>query len=186
MTVTTRALSGALAAVVGADRIHEDEAGLATAAIDGVTPRWLAAPATPEQVAQLLALAHEERLAVVPRGSGTALEQGGPPRRLDLVLDLRRLQAVVEHNPDDLTISVQAGMTAGTLAARLAPHRQTLPLDPPGWSTRTLGGIAATQASGPLRMRYGTMRDLLLGVRFVQADGVLTWGGARVVKSVTG
>lgn len=186
MTVTTRALSGALAAVVGADRIHEDEAGLATAAIDGVTPRWLAAPATPEQVAQLLALAHEERLAVVPRGSGAALEQGGPPRRLDLVLDLRRLQAVVEHNPDDLTISVQAGMTAGTLAARLAPHRQTLPLDPPGWSTRTLGGIAATQASGPLRMRYGTMRDLLLGVRFVQADGVLTWGGARVVKSVTG
>jgi glycolate oxidase FAD binding subunit len=186
VSVTTRALSGALAAVVGAEGLHDDEAALAAAAIDGLTPRWLAAPATPEQVAQLLTLAHEEGLAVVPRGSGAALEQGGPPRRLDLVLDLKRLQSVVEHNPDDLTISVQAGMTAGTLSARLAPHRQTLPLDPPGWSTRTVGGIAATQASGPLRMRYGTMRDLLLGVRFVQADGVLTWGGARVVKSVTG
>jgi len=186
VSVTTRALAGALAAVVGADGVRDDDAALAAAAIDGLTPRWLAAPSTPEQVAQLLALAHEERLAVLPRGSGAALEQGRPPRRLDLLLDLRRLASVVEHNPDDLTISVQAGMTAGTLAARLAPHRQALPLDPPGWSTRTLGGIAATQASGPLRLRYGTMRDLLLGVRFVQADGVLTWGGARVVKSVTG
>ena len=71
-------------------------------------------------------------------------------------------------------------------SGRARPHRQTLPLDPPGWSRRTLGGIAATAASGPLRLRYGAMRDLLLGVRFVQADGVSTWGGAKVVKSVTG
>src|SRR3989441_732676 len=74
----------------------------------------------------------------------------------------------------------------GALAARLAGRRQILPLDPPGWAARSLGGIAATQASGPLRQRYGTMRDLLLGVRFAQADGVLTWGGAKVVKSVSG
>lgn len=186
MSVTTRPLAAALAAVVGADAFHDDGAALAAAAVDGLTPRWLVAPGTVEQLAGVLALARDEQLAVVPRGSGAGLEQGRPPRRLDLVLDLRRLDAVVEHNPDDLTISVQAGMTAGALAARLAPHRQTLPLDPPGWSARTLGGIAATQASGPLRMRYGTMRDLLLGVRFAQADGVLTWGGARVVKSVTG
>ena len=186
MSVTTRSLSGALAAVLGAEGFHDDSATLATAAVDGLTPRWLAAPATPEQLAQVMTLAREEALAVVPRGSGAGLEQGGPPRRVDLIVDLRRLDAIVEHNPDDQTISVQAGMTAGALAARLAPHRQALPLDPPGWSARTLGGIAATGASGPLRMRYGTMRDLLLGVRFVQADGVLTWGGARVVKSVTG
>src|SRR5207249_4135830 len=60
------------------------------------------------------------------------------------------------------------------------------PLDPAGVERRTLGGLAATDASGPLRARYGTMRDLLLGVRFVQADGVMTWGGAKVVKSVSG
>ncbi len=186
MSVTTRSLAGALAAVVGADGVRDDAATLSQAAVDGLTPRSVVSPATPEQLAQVLALARAEELAVVPRGSGVNLEQGAPPRRVDLVVDLRRLDAMVEHNPDDLTISVQAGMTAGALAARLAPHRQTLPLDPPGWSARTLGGIAATQASGPLRMRYGTMRDLLLGVRFVQADGVLTWGGARVVKSVTG
>ena len=186
MSVTTRSLTGALATIVGADGVRDDAATLAGAAVDGHTPRGVVAPATAQQLAQVLALARAEALAVVPRGSGGNLEQGGPPRRVDLVVDLRRLDAVVEHNPDDLTISVQAGMTAGALAARLARHRQALPLDPPGWSARTLGGIAATQASGPLRMRYGTMRDLLLGVRFVQADGVLTWGGAKVVKSVTG
>ena len=186
MSVTTRSLASALAAVLGADGLRDDAITLAAAAVDGLTPRWLAVPATPEQLAQVLALAREDELAVVPRGSGAGREQGAPPRRVDLVVDLRRLDAVIEHNPDDLTISVQAGVTAGALAARLAPHRQSLPLDPPGWSGRTLGGIAATHASGPLRVRYGTMRDLLLGVRFVQADGVLTWGGARVVKSVTG
>jgi glycolate oxidase FAD binding subunit len=186
VSVTTRSLASALAAVLGADGLRDDGAALAAAAVDGLTPRWLAVPATADQLAQVLALAREDELAVVPRGSGAALEQGAPPRRVDLVVDLRRLDAVIEHNPDDLTISVQAGLTAGALAARLAPHRQALPLDPPGWSGRTLGGIAATHASGPLRVRYGTMRDLLLGVRFVQADGVLTWGGARVVKSVTG
>src|SRR6266540_3133332 len=67
-----------------------------------------------------------------------------------------------------------------------ASRRQLLPVDPPGVGSRTLGGLVATAASGPLRARYGTLRDLLLGVRFVQADGVVTWGGARVVKSVTG
>jgi glycolate oxidase FAD binding subunit len=105
---------------------------------------------------------------------------------VDLVLDTRRLEAVLEYQPEDLTVTVQAGCTAGALAAHLAPRRQIFPLDPPGWAGRTLGGIAATQASGPLRQRYGTMRDLLLGVRFAQADGVLTWGGAKVVKSVSG
>src|SRR5207247_5008640 len=91
-----------------------------------------------------------------------------------------------QYEPEDLTVTVQAGCTAGALAARLAAHRQLLPLDPPGWAGRSLGGLAATQATGPLRQRYGGMRDLLLGVRFAQADGVLTWGGAKVVKSVSG
>src|SRR5437899_329578 len=165
----------------GAEHLHEGGAP-----VDGAAPRWTAAPATIEQAAALVALAHDERLAVVPRGSGAALELGHPPTRVDLVLDTRRLDAVLEYNPDDLTVSVQAGCTAGALAARLAGRRQILPLDPPGWAARSLGGIAATQASGPLRQRYGTMRDLLLGVRFAQADGVLTWGGAKVVKSVSG
>ena len=186
MSVTARSLAGALLAVLGADGFRDDAATLAGAAVDGLAPRWLAAPTTVEQLAQVVARAHAEQLSVIPRGNGGHLDHGCPPRRVDVVLDLRRLDTVIEHNPDDLTVSVQAGMTAGALATRLSSHRQALPLDPPGFRARTLGGIAATQASGPLRLRYGTMRDLLLGVRFVQADGVLTWGGAKVVKSVTG
>jgi glycolate oxidase FAD binding subunit len=181
MAVTTAALGGALRAIVGGEHLREGGEPL-----DGVGPRWTAAPGTVEQAAALVALAHDEGLAVSPRGGGTALALGHPPARVDLALDTRRLDAILEYNPDDLTVSVQAGCGAGTLAARLAARRQILPVDPPGWGGRTLGGIAATQASGPLRQRYGTVRDLLLGVRFAQADGVLTWGGARVVKSVSG
>ena len=185
MSVTTRGVGGALAAIAG-DGATDDPAARAAAAVDGRQPRWVVRPRTLDEAAQVVALAHDEGLAVVPRGAGSALTLGGVATRVDVVLDLCRLDAIVEYNPDDLTVTVQAGVTAGALATALGARRQTLPLDPPGWSTRTLGGVAATAAAGPLRVRYGTMRDLLLGVRFVQADGVVTWGGARVVKSVTG
>jgi glycolate oxidase FAD binding subunit len=186
MAVSTRSLGAALRELVGADRVTEAPDQREAAAVDGLTPRWVVRAASVEHVAGVLTLAWEERLAVVPRGGGSALQLGRPPERLDIVLDLRGLDRVLDDRPDDLTVSVEAGVTAGALAERLAGRRQRLPVDPPGWAGRTLGGLAATAAAGPLRVRYGTLRDLLLGVRFVQADGVLTWGGARVVKSVTG
>ncbi|HKW95250.1 MAG TPA: FAD-binding oxidoreductase, partial [Methylomirabilota bacterium] len=133
-----------------------------------------------------LALCAAERLAVVVRGRGSSLALGNPPRRLDVVLELSRLAAVRDYVPEDMVATVEAGVTLGALAAHLAPHRQMLALDPPNGDGRSVGGVLATNASGPLRFRYGTGRDLLLGARFVQADGTLTWGGARVVKSVTG
>ena len=182
MAVTTSAALGdGLRAIVGVEHVREGGA-----AVDGTAPRWTVAPATIEQAATVVALAHDERLTIVPRGNGSALALGHPPTRVDLLLEMRRLDGVLEYHPEDLTVTVQAGCTAGTLAARLAAHQQLFPIDPPGWSARSLGGLAATHASGPLRQRYGTMRDLLLGVRFAQADGVLTWGGAKVVKSVSG
>jgi glycolate oxidase FAD binding subunit len=186
VSVATRALGDALRARLGPDGATDDPAARAAAAVDGCQPAWVARPRSLEEAARVLALAHDEGLAVLPRGSGSALGLGAPPARADLVLDLGRLDAILEYSPDDLTVTVQAGVTAGALAATLAARRQTLPVDPPGWGRRTLGGIAATAASGPLRLRYGTVRDLLLGVRFIQADGVSTWGGAKVVKSVTG
>ncbi|HEU5195006.1 MAG TPA: FAD-binding oxidoreductase, partial [Methylomirabilota bacterium] len=182
MSVATRGPGGALAALGATD----DAAALTAAAIDGQRPRWVVRPCTLEDAARVVALAHDEGLAVAPRGGGHAQALGGVPAAIDVVLDLAGLDAIIEYNPDDLTVTVQAGCTAGALASVLADRRQTLPIDPPGWATRTLGGIAATAASGPLRARYGTLRDLLLGVRFIQADGVMTWGGAKVVKSVTG
>jgi glycolate oxidase FAD binding subunit len=186
MSVAARSIGEAFVAVAGRERVRDDAQALDAATVDGLRPRWVVRPASLEQLGQIQALASDGRLAVVPRGSGSSLELGHPPRHLDLVLDLTGLDQAIEYNPDDLTITVQAGISAGALAARLAPHRQWLPLDPPGGAARTVGGIVATNASGPRRVRYGTSRDLLLGVRFVQADGVVTWGGSKVVKSVSG
>lgn len=187
MGVSTRSIGEALREIAGRSATRDDPAALAAAAVDGTTPRWVVRPATVEGVGRVLALAHDAGLAVAPRGRGTTLTVGAPPSRLDVVLDLGGLDGVLDYRPDDLTVSVQAGVTAGTLNdAVLESRRQRLPIDPVGWHHRSLGGITATNASGPLRARYGTMRDLLLGVRFVQADGVVTWGGAQVVKSVTG
>jgi glycolate oxidase FAD binding subunit len=187
MATSVRALGAALVAICGADRVTDDPARTAALAVDEVVPRVVVRPATGEQVAPVLSLAHEERLVVVPRGRGTSLDAGHPPSRVDIVLDVSGLDHVLEWNPDDLTVTVESGTTLGALNETvLAPRRQALPLDPVGWRRRSVGGITATSASGPLRARYGTARDLLLGVRFVQADGVLTWGGAKVVKSVTG
>jgi glycolate oxidase FAD binding subunit len=186
MAVRAPVLRGALADIVGREHVEGDGAALAAAALDGVVPRFIARAGAVEEVSRVLALATAERLAVATRGSGSNLGLGSPPRRLDLMLDLSRLDAVTEYVPDDMVASVEAGMTLGALGARLLSQRQRLALDPPGGETRTIGGVLATDASGPLRFRYGTGRDLLLGVRFVQADGTITWGGAKVVKSVTG
>jgi glycolate oxidase FAD binding subunit len=186
MAVSTRALAEGFRAIVGRTHARDDVTTREAAAVDGVVPSLVVAPASGDETSAVVALAAGERLAIVPRGSGSSVDQGAPAERVDLVLDLSRLDRIVEYNPDDLTISVEAGVTAGALATRLDGHGQMLPIDPPGARARTLGGLTATNASGPLRARYGTLRDLLLGVRFVQADGVLTWGGAKVVKSVSG
>ena len=186
MPVAARSIGEAFVTIAGRDRVRDDAGARAAAAVDGQLPRWVVRPALIDQLSRIVALAHDDGLVVVPRGGGSALELGRPPARVDVVVDLSGLDQVLEYNPDDLTITVQAGITAGALAALLAPRRQFLALDPPGAATRTLGGMTATNATGPLRVRYGTMRDLLLGVRFVQADGVVTWGGSKVVKSVSG
>ena len=186
MAVSARSLTSGFAAVVGRERVQDEAAVLADAALDSCVPRWVVRPGSLAELAAVVALACDERLAVMPRGSGSALELGAPLSRLDVVLDLSGLDRVIDYEPDDLVVSVEAGVTLGALARRLADRRQFVALDPPGGDTRTLGGIAATNAIGPLACRYGAMRDRLLGVRFVQADGVLTWGGAKVVKSVTG
>ncbi len=186
MAVSAAALTGALSEIVGSEHLLTYRQVLERYAVDGLVPRWLTLPAGVEELSRLLRLASEERLAVVPRGRGGRMELGNLPARVDLVIDLSRFSELGEYEPDDLTVTVQSGMTLQSLAARLASRRQFLPLDPLMEAYRTVGGVIATNDSGPLRFCYGTARDLVLGARFVQADGTVSWGGARVVKSVTG
>ncbi len=186
MTVSAPALESALAGIVGGEHLSADPVALAGSACDGREPRWVARPGSIDEVGRLLALASAERLAVAPRGSGSAVDLGNPPTQLDLVMDMTRLTSVLDYVPEDMVATVQAGLALDGLASVLGKHAQMLAIDPHGGGSRTIGGVLATNASGPRRFRYGTGRDLLLGARFVQADGTITWGGAKVVKSVTG
>ena len=135
----------------------------ATHVVDGIPPRFVAAPTSVEGVSRVLALASAHGLAVVPAGAGARLGWGAPPRRLDVVLSLARLDRVLAHEPADLTLSAECGVTLDALDAALRPFRQFVPLDPARPRASTIGGLIATAAAGPYRARYGTMRDLAGG-----------------------
>jgi glycolate dehydrogenase FAD-binding subunit len=143
-------------------------------------------PATADALAQALCAANDAGQAVAPRGGGTQLDLGTPPSRLDLVLHTTGLNRVVEYEPADLTVTVEAGLLVCDLQALLAEQGQFLALDPALESAATIGGVLATNVSGPLRFAFGTARDLVIGTRVANPDGTLTRAGGRVVKNVAG
>jgi len=152
--------------------------------VDGLRPAAVALPESADEVSAVLTAACEQRAAVVPWGSGTAMALGNLPRTYDLALVTRSLSRIMEYEPADLTLTVQAGITMAALADELKRHGQLLPLDAP--EEATLGGVLATGAFGPRRHAYGPVRDWVLGVRVVHADGRATKAGGRVVKNVAG
>jgi glycolate oxidase FAD binding subunit len=186
-SVTADVIPGPLAKACADVRVA-DEAD----AVAGVVPGLVATPASTPEVGAVLAAAAELGLAVVPRGAGTRLDWGAPPTRCDLVVDTSRLDAVLEHAAGDLVVRVQAGVRLGQLAQVLAAAGQRLALDPPGdgqgdaGQGGTVGGLIATGVAGPLRLRYGAPRDLLIGITMVRADGVVARAGGKVVKNVAG
>jgi glycolate oxidase FAD binding subunit len=147
-------------------------------------PRWVASPASVDEVAAVLRLASDSDLAVVPRGAATRLQWGAAPERCDVVLDLTRLDGLVEHTAGDLVAVAQAGMRLDDLQARLASAGQWLAVDPP--RRGTVGGLVATAATGPTRLLHGPVRDLVIGTTMVRADGVVAKSGGKVVKNVAG
>ncbi len=151
-------------------------------AVAGVVPTEVVAPSSAEEVADLL---RGTRGSVVPVGAGTKTGWAAPPSSCDLLLRTTRLDRVVEHVPGDLVVVAEAGVALATLQAQLAEHGQMLALDPPEPGA-TLGGIVSANASGPRRLRYGTARDLLIGVTVVLADGTSARSGGKVVKNVAG
>jgi glycolate oxidase FAD binding subunit len=154
--------------------------------VDGLEAVANARPETAEELARALADAAGDSLAVIPVGGGRALGMGDPPAGFDLALETTGLDRVVDFSPHDLTVTVEAGITLESLQAELAKAKQFLPLDPFGGPGHTIGGLLATGWSGPLRLRYGTARDYLVGLRVALPDGRLARSGGRVVKNVSG
>jgi glycolate dehydrogenase FAD-binding subunit len=160
--------------------------GTTTDAVDGVIPKTVVEPATAEEVGATLELAFRDKRSVVARGGGTKLGWGPPPRSVDILLSLSRLNAVVAHRHGDLTATIQAGAPLAAVNQQLAQHGQWIPIDAPWPERATIGGLVATNDSGPRRHRYGAPRDLIIGVEFARADGQLAKGGGIVVKNVAG
>jgi glycolate oxidase FAD binding subunit len=154
--------------------------------VDGLTPARVARPSTPEQVAEELRDAAEAGRSVVPVGGGRALGMGDPPDRFDVALETRALDRVLEMSQADMTVSVEAGITLEALNASLAQVGQFLPIDPFNAPGHTVGGVLASGLSGPLRLRYGSPRDFVIGLRVALPDGRLVSSGGRVVKNVSG
>jgi glycolate oxidase FAD binding subunit len=153
-------------------------------AVDSMPARWVALPVSTEQTAAVMRVAAHHDLAVVVRGSGTKLTWGARPERVDLVLDTTRMDTVVEHAAGDLIVVVGAGRRLDDLQAALSGSGQWLAADPP--RRGTVGGLIATAATGPTRLLHGPVRDLLIGVTVVRADGVVARAGGKVVKNVAG
>jgi glycolate oxidase FAD binding subunit len=136
-------------------------------------------------LAETLAQASRDRLQTVIRGGGTKLDWGRPPRAVDLVVSTARLNRLIAHRHGDLTVTVQAGMTLRELNQALRVQNQWLPLES-AFDGATVGGIVATNDSGPSRHRNGTPRDLVIGITLALTDGRLVKAGGTVVKNVAG
>ena len=182
MGVSTQALVDAVSALAPGHARPATPADM----VAGVQPQVVVAPGSEDEVAATLAFADGEGLKVVMRGGATQLDLGAPPTGADILLDMTRLDQVIEHAPHDQTVTVQAGLTLAALQARLAQANQWLAQDPMVGAEATIGGLIATNATGARRLRYGGVRDQIIGVRVALADGTLAKGGGKVVKNVAG
>ncbi len=154
--------------------------------VASVRPQVVVEPATEEEVAAVLSFANKEGLHVLIRGGGTQLGLGFPPQGGDILLSTARLNKIVEHAPSDLVVTVEAGLPLSALQSALQQSKQWLALDPELPPEATIGGVVATNASGARRLRYGGVRDAIIGIRVVLADGTIAKGGGKVVKNVAG
>ncbi len=196
--------------ILGQGLITEDTE-LSGYAVDGAVPQILAVPGSVEEVAEVIKIAAENSLAVVVRGGGTKMGLGNSPQRLDLVLSTQRLDAITDMDTANLTVTVQAGVwfsglqdalsgqenrcylpvsSSGPQEGEICSEREHMgcfvPLDPPLAKRATFGGIVAANSSGPRRLLHGTVRDMLLGVRYVDARGRIIGMGGKTVKNVSG
>lgn len=182
----TSSLASRFESAVGAANVRTAQDALAEYQVDGTAPAVALQPENAEHAAEVVRIAIEEKLSVIPCGACSALGIGNPPSRYDIALDMIRVRGVAHYDPGDLTISVNAGTRLADLAQILAEKNQFLPLAVPFFESATVGGAIASGLDSPLRHFYGTPRDFLIGVEFIDGTGAQAKSGGRVVKNVTG
>jgi glycolate dehydrogenase FAD-binding subunit len=186
MNPASASVAARLDSVAGADRVNGSPEICDKYAVDGVVPSAVVKPSSGEEVAEIVRFAKSESLALIPCGNRTKMSTGMPPERYDFALDITGLNKVAYYDPDDLTLSVDAGIGLADLAQILSKKNQFVPLTVPFFEECTAGGTIASGIGSALRYSYGSARDFLLGAEFVNGAGTLTKSGGRVVKNVTG
>lgn len=181
----SKGIADALKGLVGEDAVLNSEASQAWLGGSSHRHPVVVSPMDETQVAAVMSRATEEGWQVEPAGGG-GWRNGSSASDVQVVITTRRMTAMEEYEPPDLTFTAGAGLTMAGLDEATEPHGQWLPLDPPGGRDATLGTVVSTAVPGPLRELYGTPRDHVLGLTVVAGDGrILRWGG-RVVKNVAG
>ena len=143
-------------------------------------------PESPEQLAESLQAAAFAKRTILLGGNFSKNRLAGEPHPADVTISTSALNRLIQYDPRDLTVSVEAGMRFAELERILADHRQMLPLEP-GWRHEsTVGGVVATNLSGPRRRLHGTARDMIIGMKFATLEGKLISSGGMVVKNVAG
>ena len=174
--------------IVGEANVIQDPDQLKAYAIDGKKPKVIVSPKTIQEVSKVVAQANQQRLTIVPRGNGTKMGMGGIPKKIDIILSTSRLNRITDSDCENLTLSAESGMTLNEVQKSLAKVGKGyfLPLDPPFTEKATLGGIVATNSSGPKRLLYGTARDMIIGTKAVFPNGDIVVSGGKTVKNVSG
>ncbi|MEM6398980.1 MAG: FAD-binding oxidoreductase [Cyanobacteria bacterium P01_D01_bin.116] len=177
-----------LASIVGEENLNYDldSKEIKKAISPENLPGCIVYPQTQSQLAEAIAEAHRKKWRVLPCGNGSKLKWGSLAKDVDIVVSTQHLNKIINHAVGDLTITVEAGVKFADIQANLAKHNQILALNPTEPDLATIGGIIATGDTGSLRQRYGSVRDQLLGVTFVRADGQIARAGGKVVKNVAG
>ena len=173
--------------ILGKAGVITKKSELSKFSIDGITPKAVLYPKNEEEISEVMKFASKKSISVMPIGSATKRGLGNIPAGLDVLISTKNLNRVLEHEARDLVATAECGITLKSLQEALGKERQLLPVNPMYIDEgATLGGIIASNSSGPLRLRYGTLRELILGIRVVRADGTVFKGGSKVVKNVAG
>ena len=189
-TQTNTPLIDGLRAALPPDRLQTTPEDLAVYSYDGTwslgKPDAVVSPLTPEEVSSAVKVAARLRVPIVPRGGGTGLAGGSVPTQGGLVINLTRMNRILEIDPANMTATVQPGVITAHLQAQVEKHALFYPPDPQSLRQCTIGGNVATAAGGPRCLKYGTTRDYVLALQVVLADGRITRTGGKMIKMQTG